>query len=161
MEQIIDAAEVSESTFYRYYPAKADLVLTDEFDPLLAAALRAQPPGLRTIPALRAAVREVLGGLTPEQEAEQRERMDLVLSVPELRGQMFGQFADGITLLAGVVGERTGRPAHDPAVRALSGAVVGALLAATYDASQPSHPGQPVAALLDETLAHLEEGLRL
>lgn len=158
MEQIIDAAEVSESTFYRYYPAKADLVLTDEFDPLLAAALRAQPPELRTIPALRAAVREVLGGLTPQQEAEQQERMELILSVPELRGQLFGQFAEGITLLAGVVADRVGRPAHDPAVRALSGAVTGALLAATFDAMPP---GQPVAALLDETLAHLEEGLRL
>jgi hypothetical protein len=135
-------------------------VLTDEFDPLLAQALRAQPPGLRPIPALRAAVRSVLTGLTPAQEAEQRERVALILSVPELRGSMLGQFADGIRMLAEVVGDRTGRPGDDLAVLALSGAVVGALMAVVFDPSQAG-AGTSVAALLDGALAQLEAGLAL
>jgi MftR C-terminal domain len=135
-------------------------VLTDEFDPLLAEALRAQPRELRTIPALRAAVRSVLTGLTAAQEAEQRERIALILSVPELRGSMLGQFADGITMLAEVVGERTGRPTDDLAVRALSGAVVGALMAIIFDLDQ-GDTGTDIAALLDGALAQLEAGLAL
>ncbi|HEY7147336.1 MAG TPA: TetR family transcriptional regulator [Streptosporangiaceae bacterium] len=159
VEQIIEAAEVSESTFYRYFPAKADLVLTDEFDPLLAQALRAQPPGLTTIAALRAAIGSVLTGLTAGQEAEQRERIGLILSVPELRGSMFSQFADGIAMLAEVVAERSGRPVTDPAVRALSGAVVGALITAMLDAA--GRPEAGVASLMDGALASLEAGLAL
>jgi hypothetical protein len=134
-------------------------VLTDEYDPLLAAALRAQPPELSTIPAMRAAVRSVLTGLTAAEEAEQRERLALMLSVPELRGAMLGQFADGIRMLAEVVAERVGRPARDPCVRALSGAVVGALLTVMFDAAD--QPDVDVATLMDGALAHLEAGLAL
>jgi AcrR family transcriptional regulator len=159
VEQIIEAAEVSESTFYRYFPAKADLVLTDEYDPLLAAALRAQPPGLATIPALRAAVRSVMTGLTVAEEAEQRDRLALMMSVPELRGAMLGQFADGIRMLAEVVAERASRAAGDPAVRALSGAVVGAMITVMFDAAD--QPDVDIATLMDGALAHLEAGLAL
>ena len=135
-------------------------MLTDEFDPLLAEALRAQPLELRTIPALRAAIRSVLTGLTAAQEAEQRERVALIMSVPELRGSMLGQFADGITMLAEVVGDRAGRPADDPAVRALSGAVVGALMAVVFDQHQQNADAN-IATVLDEALAQLEAGLAL
>ncbi|OYD67968.1 TetR family transcriptional regulator [Rhodococcus sp. OK302] len=39
VQQIIDACEISESTFFRYFPAKADVVLADDFDPLIVEAL--------------------------------------------------------------------------------------------------------------------------
>src|SRR5215203_7523738 len=54
--QIAEAAEVSESTFFRYFPTKEDVVLWDEFDPLVFEALRAQPAELSTIRALRNAI---------------------------------------------------------------------------------------------------------
>lgn len=41
VEQIAEAAEVSPSTVFRYFPTKEDIVLTDEFDPVIVAALRA------------------------------------------------------------------------------------------------------------------------
>ena len=46
VEQIADAAEVSSSTFFRYFPAKEDTVLTDEYDEITVASPRAQPPEL-------------------------------------------------------------------------------------------------------------------
>ena len=35
VSQIAEAAEVSDSTFFRYFPTKEDVVLWDEFDPLI------------------------------------------------------------------------------------------------------------------------------
>src|ERR1700759_1640182 len=54
VEQIAAAAEVSPSTFFRYFPTKEDLVLQDDMDTRMMAALERQPPGLSTVAAVRA-----------------------------------------------------------------------------------------------------------
>ena len=45
VEQIAEAAEVSPSTFFRYFQTKDALVLTDDYDPIMVERFRAQPPG--------------------------------------------------------------------------------------------------------------------
>src|SRR3954463_13039253 len=61
VEQIAAAAEVSPSTFFRYFPPKEDVVIPDESDPLIAESLRRQPAGLSPVEALRATLREIVG----------------------------------------------------------------------------------------------------
>ena len=74
IEQIATAAEVAPSTCWRYFPAKEDLVLTDNYDPLVAAALRAQPPGLGPVQAACRALSQALAGLTEHDLDDMRER---------------------------------------------------------------------------------------
>ena len=159
VQQIIDAADVSECTIFRYFPTKADVVLLDTFDPSIAASFLGQPPELTGIQALRASFRTVFAGLSAPEAAEQQERTRLVVAVPKLRAAVLDQFASAMLLLADSLAERTGRKPGDMAVRALAGAVVGVAVAAWW--SLLDDPTADLAALLDEAMGHLETGLRL
>jgi AcrR family transcriptional regulator len=155
--QIAEAAEVSESTFFRYFPTKEDVVFLDELDPLVFESFREQPPELGPVRALRDSIRGVLARASAEEKADLRERLELLLSVPPLRAMLLDGLRGPVRLLAEAVAERAGRSPDDPAVRALSGAVMGVGLSAMFAAVDD--PEADVAALIDEGLAHLEAGL--
>jgi AcrR family transcriptional regulator len=159
VEQILDAASVSESTFYRYFPAKEDLVLQDDYDPLIIAAYHAQPPGTPPVRAARSAFAAVFGDLTGQQRAEQRQRIALILAVPELRAKMLDQFSQAMQLLAGAIAARAGRRPDDFTVRTIAGAIIGAMMAVL--AEMADNPGADLAALIDQAIEHLETGLTL
>src|SRR5919198_3405569 len=53
VEQIAEAAEVSPSTFFRYFPTKEDVVMVDDIDPMMVAAFNAEPPDTPPLRALR------------------------------------------------------------------------------------------------------------
>lgn len=159
VQQIIEEAEVSESTFFRYFPTKADVVLTDEFDPLIVRAFQQQPPGLGPVQALRGAFRTAFSQLSTQEMADLRDRMNLILSIPELRAGMLDQLASSMQLLIEVLAERTGRQPRDMAVRTTAGAVIGIATAVMF--AMIDDPEANLANLLDEAMAHLEAGLQL
>jgi AcrR family transcriptional regulator len=159
VEQIAEAAEVSPSTFFRYFPTKEDVVLTDDYDPLIVEAFRAQLAELSPVAAFRAAMAAVFAGMSAEQREVERERQRLVLSEPELRAGALDGLGATIQLVAGVVAERIGRRPDELAVRTFAGAVLGVLLASLFAAAED--PDTDVFAHIDEGLAHLEAGLPL
>ncbi|XVV09480.1 TetR family transcriptional regulator [Actinoplanes sp. CA-131856] len=128
VEQIAEAAEVSPSTFFRYFPTKEDTILTDDFDALVVEAIRAQP---RDVPVMRAVLRGMRGvfeNLSEHQWSVERRRMRLIEAVPELRGRQQQQTVAAVDMLADVIAEREGRPADEDA-RVVAGALVGIVLA--------------------------------
>jgi len=159
VDQIAAMADVSQSTFFRYFPTKEDVVLLDRYDPLMLAALRAQPAELGPIVALRRTLRSVLGALPPDELARERQRAMLIVSVPELRARALDQLAATLEPFTEAVAARTGRPVDDSAVRALTGAVLGVSISAMLAASQD--PSADWVELMDTGLAHLEAGLRI
>jgi len=157
IEQVAQAAEVAVSTVFRYFPAKEDLVLTDEYDSLLAEALREQPPGLEPVEAMRRSLRAVLSGLRADEVADMRARATLALAVPALRAAMLDQLAQAISLITDMVARQTGRSGDDYAVHTLAGAIFGVLISAEF--YWVEHPDSDLLSLLDEALAQLESGL--
>ncbi len=159
VEQIITVAQISESTFFRYFPTKEDLVITDEFDPLMIESFRSQPPELAVLEALRRSMQSTFGNLSAGQNAEQSERIELVLAVPALRAAAIAQFSDTMTLLSEAIAERIGRSPDDFQIRVTAGAIVGAAMAIT--SAMADDPTAHPFALMDAAIAQLQAGLEL
>jgi AcrR family transcriptional regulator len=159
IEEIAEAAEISPSTFFNYFPTKEDVVLQDDLDPLMIEVFNAQPPELHPIAALRNAMRSVFSRVTPEQEELVRDRMTLIAADAELRAAMLNQFAGLVDQVAHLVAAREGMSASDFAVRNLSGALLGVLMAAMLAAAD--QPRADMIVLVDAAMAHLEAGLPL
>ncbi|MGD0167371.1 MAG: TetR family transcriptional regulator [Gaiellaceae bacterium] len=156
IEQIAEAAEVSASTFYRYFPTKEELLIFDAYDAPLIEAFRAQPPQLGAIQAIRTAIRSVFSELSAEQLAQERERTRLMLSNPELRARMLEELANAMQMMAVVIAERAGRRPDELAVRTFAGALIGVgmstMLAVIDD------PKADYFELFDAGLEQLESG---
>src|SRR6516162_8805392 len=87
VEQIAAAAEVSPSTFFRYFPTKEDLVLQDDMDTRMIAAFERQPGGLSPLGAVRAAIREMIASYSQADVEVLRETTALTMTVPEIRAR--------------------------------------------------------------------------
>jgi AcrR family transcriptional regulator len=171
VEQIAAAAEVSPSTFFRYFPTKEDVVLQDDMDTRMMTAFARQPPDLAPIAAVRAAMREAWDSFTPQEWEQIREGGRLSLSVPEIRARAMSEFARTINVLAAVLARRVGRPSDDLRVRVLAGAVIGVMMAvflpeepagsAESEVTSVAGLGPDSVSRIDEALALLESGFPL
>jgi AcrR family transcriptional regulator len=163
VEQIAAAADVSPSTFFRYFPTKEDVVLQDEMEPLLIEAIEQQPPELSVVAAIRAATRTVFGNMSDEQWAEIRQTSELAMTTPEVRARALDDFARTITMMAGAMAKRTGLSPDDLRVRTASGAIFGTILSVTapWDNYSGAHINQDLFQRIDDALGVLEAGLRL
>jgi AcrR family transcriptional regulator len=155
--QIVEAAEVSESTFFRYFGSKEAVVLEDDFDDDLFALFRAQPPELHPIQAMRRAVRAAFADITPAEMADAQQRAQLIFTVPELRAAIAGHIVGAMDQVAELLGQRMGRSGEDLSVRTLAGAVVGAMMAVTM--SPGSGMVTDFVKRMDTALAQLEAAL--
>jgi AcrR family transcriptional regulator len=173
VEQIAAAAEVSPSTFFRYFPTKEDVVLQDDMDTRMLQALIRQPPELAPLAAVRAALREAWESFTPQEWEQIGEGARLSLDVPEIRARSMNEFARTINTVARALAVRTGRCSDDLRVRVLAGAVIGVMMAVFLPDMVDELDGESVPDLhaeligpesvdrIDEALALLEAGFPL
>jgi AcrR family transcriptional regulator len=163
VEQIAAAAEVSPSTFFRYFPTKEDLVLQDDMDTRMITALEQQPAGLGPVAAVRAATRQVFGSYTDADLEIIRETTRLTMTVPEIRARAMDEFARTITVVAEAVAKRAGRAPDDLAVRTAAGAIIGVIMSITmpWEDWSEGRGLEDTFERIDQALALLEAGLPL
>src|ERR1700760_280801 len=84
VDDIAAAAEVSRSTFFRYFPTKEDVVLFDDVDPLFEQTFAGIPDGTRLLEALRSTMRRTFQTLDAEKRSLEEVRAELARKVPEI-----------------------------------------------------------------------------
>ena len=130
VEQIAEAADISPSTFFRYFPSKEQLVLVDDVDPIMIRAVESQPPELSPLAAFRSAIHDTFEQLSPQEWEFEQDRMRLIYDEPELRSVIMRETERNVDMIAGLLARRIGRTADDFEVRAFCGALIGAMMTA-------------------------------
>ena len=159
VDDIAAAADVSRSTFFRYFPSKEDVVLFDDVDPLMAEAMAEQPAGTPLLRALRNALRTAFDRLSPEKRALEEVRMELVRTVPDLATAVRERGGLTVDAVATAIGEGLGLDPGSLDVQLFAGVVAGARLAARSLVDR--EPGRSYIDTLDAVLGRLEDGIPL
>ncbi len=159
IEQIADAAEVSQSTFFRYFPTKEDVVLLDDYDPLIDKLILERPADEPAIAAVRAGLIGAIQASFAEDEALIRDRLRFMLSVPAIRAKMFEESAATHETFCQTLGARTGRDPGSFEIQVAAAAILGALTAALTQWTR--EPGTQLADLAARALDLVEAGFRL
>jgi AcrR family transcriptional regulator len=158
IEQIADRAEVSPSTVFRYFPAKEDIVLTDEYDPILLEELRSRPTDEPWTDSVRHVLREAVRTGIEEDIEVARLRTRLMVEVPAVRSRMMESMSATGRMLCTAIGERTGRAPDSLEVRVYAMALIGGLMETSLYWAEKGHTDD-FAALVDRTLEVLQHGL--
>ncbi len=159
VEEIAAAADVSPSTFFRYFATKDETVLTELVDTDTFQMMIDAPAELSPIEALQYAVRRTFQEMPVERLQLEITRNALIRSVPELRKGMMAEITRPIELLTRAIAVRSGRPVDDPDIRLYAGAAVGALMTVATQRIEDD----PRAAMTDlqELIGRLDRVLHL
>ncbi|WP_329049261.1 TetR/AcrR family transcriptional regulator [Amycolatopsis sp. NBC_01488] len=117
VKEVADAADVSVTTLFKYFPSKEALLFDqdDDIEAALVLAVRGRPPGHTVVDALREHIlRDVSDGGPGE------EFLRLVESTPALREYGRRMWLRHETALARAIAEETGAPENDVTCAALA-----------------------------------------
>ncbi|WP_405181832.1 TetR family transcriptional regulator [Nocardia sp. NBC_01377] len=125
VEQIARAAEVSHTTFFRYFQTKEQVVISDDLDSARAAVLEALPADLGHFELLRRLITEGYHLSLADEWASDPERMRLIRSEPALRlaYQLYSERA--ISDAAQFFADYTGHGTDDLELRVFVGVIGG------------------------------------
>jgi AcrR family transcriptional regulator len=116
VEQIAAAAGVSHVTFFRYFPAKEDVALSDSYDPLIASFIAQTPAAWPLIQRIRTVLAHGLRQIYDTERDNLLVQNKLIVSTPALRERMWaGQLATQQAILQALEAEQPGAQASFPA----------------------------------------------
>ncbi len=154
VEQIAAAAEISTTTFYRYFSSKEDLVLSGEYEEEQGLHFTEIPQGMPLAESLRAMlgkIRESGEVAGADERAAMLARLRLIGSIPELRTLQQRRTQEGMQAFAKMLAEPSGTDPSSLEGR-VAAALVGGAVAETLH-YWVDHDGEPeLVDLLERTL---------
>jgi len=157
VEQVSAAAGVSHMTFFRYFPVKEDVVLSDSYDPVIARLLEQTPAGWSLLKRIKAALLEGLAQVYESDRDTLLAQNKLIAATPALRDRLWADQIATQQLFLRALGDGGGHD-HGPSlqarvtVAACLAAATTAILAWVENDGTPELPDLIEAAF--ETLAH-------
>ncbi len=124
VDDICDKAEVSRSTFFRYFGSKDAVFQSDLVEEEVIELL--DTPGELSLQAFEDRICARVEGLSLADWDTERRRMRLLQTVPELRATLFSEVFRPFRLAIGYVSKMLDLPADSFRVRTIAGAIVGA-----------------------------------
>jgi mycofactocin system transcriptional regulator len=157
IDDIAAAAGIGRRTFFRYFPSKADLVWGDFEAELerMRACLARLDPALPMMEAVRQAVID-FNVLQPDQVAQHRRRLALILGVPTLIAHSTLQFAHWRAVIAEFAAQRLGIDPEDHLAVTIGYCALGTSIAAYEEWLRDT--GADLGALLDAGFTALARG---
>jgi AcrR family transcriptional regulator len=156
VEEIASEAQISARTFYRYFPAKDDVLQLqiDRRSADMEAALAARPADEPPLHSLRVALTDVVSA--EDQELLRRWIAVIIATPAVLKGVVGGIHLKGHRVLAEFLGARLGVPS-DALVPTMLAAAVGGIIQAAQ--TQWYFRGGDLATAISDGLAVLENGI--
>lgn len=159
IEDIAEAAEISPSTFFNYFPSKEDVVLYDAYDPILASIVLDRPAGEPFSISLRHAL-EPMGALFERDSEIILARARLWMEVPALQSRVWEELQKAQDLMCKLIAQRSNRSADDFELRVVVMVVVVAAWEAMYKWVKDGGRG-PFMDLVNRALDVVDAGARL
>jgi AcrR family transcriptional regulator len=154
VEQIAEAAETSTTTFYRYFPTKEDVVLYDDYDPIVEATIASRQAGEALTDTFRAAAAAVAAASETDQDSNLA-RLALIATAPALDARYAGEQRRSTGLIARLLADRTGRTAGDYQVQLTAAAFIAVLFTASQRWAA-DRGAVPLRTLVDQAVTTLE-----
>lgn len=127
VDEICAEAEVSRSTFFRYFGTKDAVFQSDLIEDEVIELLDA--PGRLSLQALEDRICAGFAEFSPADWDVERRRMHLLQTVPELRTSLFNEVFRPFPLAIRYVARMLDLPPDSSRVRTIAGAIIGALAA--------------------------------
>ena len=89
VEQIAAAAGVSHMTFFRYFPTKEDVALSDSYDTLIASLIKQTPATLPLVQRIRTVLLQGLRQVYDSDRDTLLAQNKLIISTPALRERLW------------------------------------------------------------------------
>lgn len=146
VDDVARAAGVGVASLFRNFGTKENLVLWDEYDPLLFEAVAAHLKTKAPLAAMSAGVRDALGSVYQKDRRRVLRRTELMAKTPALRLAGLANLHALREGLSGVLAPKV----KDPLERELLCAVFGATLEVSVERWRKERARRPLAAILRE-----------